>query len=42
MDPSEGPADPILLALAWVKLPDGIPDLSGNMDDMLDAVLPQA
>lgn len=34
--PSEGAAEPIHFELFWVKFPDGIPELSGNLGDMLD------
>jgi len=34
--PSERAPEPILFELFWVMFPDGIPDLSGNLGDMLN------
>ena len=39
MSPSEGPKDPILFELYWVKIPEEIPDLAGELGDMLDKLM---
>jgi 8-oxo-dGTP pyrophosphatase MutT (NUDIX family) len=39
MSPSEGPKDPILFELYWVKIPDEIPELTSELGDMLDKLI---
>lgn len=36
MYPSDGAAEPIHFELFWARIPDGVPELSGNLGDMLD------
>jgi hypothetical protein len=39
MSPSEGGTEPILFDLYWVDYPDEIPELSGELGDMLDKLI---
>jgi 8-oxo-dGTP pyrophosphatase MutT (NUDIX family) len=41
MDPSDGSPGPIEFEFFWVRMPDGVPNLSGHLGDMLEKILPQ-
>ncbi|MCJ7549287.1 MAG: NUDIX domain-containing protein [Anaerolineae bacterium] len=38
LDPSDGSPAPITFEFTWVLLPDGVPKLMGNLDEMLPAL----
>ena len=38
LDPSDGSPAPITFAFNWVPLPDGVPTLIGDLDEMLPAL----
>jgi len=37
--PSGGETEPILFELYWVDLPEGVPELSGRLGDMLEKII---
>ena len=41
-DPSDGTTEPILFELYWVNIPDEIPELSGELGDMLYKLIADA
>lgn len=38
LDPSDGSRAPITFEFTWVPLPDGVPELTGDLDEMLPAL----